>query len=124
MSRSSVGEVVEKREVLADLGALEVPAVEKVVAVGEWSNKPSLGDQFINDRWESAVRMGPPQIAVFDMPVQQEAANKLLARSKPDGAPELVIFKNDPMIVDNKLLLFVLYQAVEYRRIIGDPTQQ
>ena len=123
MSRSSVGEVVLKQYTEQDAEIPGEPVVDKAVPVGEWSNKPSLGDQFINDRWESAVRLGPPQVAVFELPTQQAAANSLLARSKPDGAPELVVFKNDPMIVDNKLFLFVLYQTVEYRRIIGDPSQ-
>lgn len=127
-TRFSVGEVVARREIpsSAPVSELEVvPAVQeqKAPATSVWSNKASLADQFTNEKWETTYRIGPPQVEVFELPAQQDAANKLLARSKPEGSPEIVVLQHEPMQSDNKLVLFVLYHLVEYSRILGDPTQ-
>ena len=124
-NRFSVGEVVAKRDIPVQNAPAEEPAPmleEEKPASGLWSSTASLADQFTNEKWESHVRMGPPQVAVFSLPDQQKDANDLLAKSKPDGSPGIIVLKSDPMQSDHKLVLFVLYHTVEYRRIVGDPT--
>lgn len=121
-NRFSVGEVVAKRDMPAEVVPVEEPVLQDNKQIeGIWSSKASLADQFSNDKWESHVRTGPAQVAVFSLPEQQDDANKLLARSKPDGCPEIIVLKSEPMQSDHKLVLFVLYHPIEYRRIVGDP---
>lgn len=122
--RSSVGEVVSKWDLPHTEAPVEKPEETKPAAPGDWTSKASLADQFTNEKWETYVRTGPPQVAVFSLPDQQDDANKLLQRSKPDGCPEIIVIRNDPMQSNDKLVLFVLYHPVEYRRIIGDPNIQ
>lgn len=124
-NRFSVGEVVRKRDIpLPEILVEDTapPLAEARPAEGLWTTTASLADQFTNDKWEAHVRVGPPQVAVFGLPEQQEAANNLLSKSKPDGSPGIIVLKSDPMQSDHKLVLFVLYHTVEYRKIVGDPT--
>ena len=129
MARNSVGAVVSPHEIsdasqigiIQDDGQEQLPLPDYVTGV--WTCKASVLDQFSNERWQNDVRAGVEKVAVFELPSQQDEANKLFARAHPPGSPEILILRRDPMRSAGKLVLFVLYQEVEYRTLLpGLPT--
>jgi hypothetical protein len=122
-SRTSIGSAVPARPVSEpeEVRESEEQLPLNVTRTGEWSCRASFADQFSNPLWRNDVRPGVEKVAVFKLPDQQDEANQLLARGHPPGSPQIMVMRREPMRVHGDLVLFVVYQEIEYRQII--PTE-
>jgi len=118
--RSSVGQVVDKVKDPAtpavDTGEEQLPLPD--VVRGEWTSLASVADQWTDPKWANDVRPGVERVEVFALPDEQEKANALFARAHPPGCPQIVILRREPLRSAGRLVLFVLYQEIEYRKLL------
>jgi hypothetical protein len=120
--RRSVGQSVKPDPAKAaeDVAAEEQLPINDIIS-GEWSTKASFADQFVNVKWQNDCRPGVEKVGVFKLPDQQDEVNKLFARAHPPGSPQIAILRREPLLAKGTIMLFVLYQEIEYRRILPNP---
>lgn len=84
----------------------------------EWSSKPTIAGQF---RKEGLWKLGDLKAEVFNLsdPDQLAAYNKLLARTLPADAPEVIMSDlGDTKFYEGKFFTLVRYQEIKYRVLI------
>jgi len=85
----------------------------------EWSSDPTYSDQLV--KHPNLCRYIGPKLDIFDVtvPAQLSLLNDLMAKTRPEESPELVIINKKENFHEGKWLVLVEYFKVEYKKFLS-----
>lgn len=95
-----------------------IPAPKKGLEI--WSSTPTYQDQF--EKFPNTCRLKGPSIQVFNLNSAQDVnrLNNLLARCRPETAPEIVIIERSKQFYEGTWSVYVEYMEIEYLSLIDE----